>query len=460
MTCDGGRTVHKEAALALAIAILAIGLFAVGRRMPPVPAVVARPSALAIVTANHPGDSALDVEIRRLQARVRAPDASRTTLEQLGLAFYEKARASADPGLLRLALACAEAMRERGGPGPDERFLAGLALHGLHRFADAEALAGALVVERGAPFDHGLLGDVLLDSGRLAEAAVAYQRMMDLRPDAQAHARAGELRFLVGDLDGSLDALETAARATSRRSAGAWAWIHARLAHVRLAAGDRNGAADAVARGRSVAPDAPALRLAEARLALAAGAPQRAVAVLAEAPAAQPTVESLWTLAEALRASARPAEAEAVERRLASHGEQLDPRAYALWLASSGRDPAAAVALARAELERRTDVYSWDVLAWTLVQAGQPAEASEASARALAEGTPEPRLWLHAGLIAAAAGDAERARTLLEQAARGAALLLPSERAALELERPGSATPRSVAVRTMSTEPTTTRRLR
>lgn len=449
----------RMAVPALAVVVSAFALLALprlGSRSEPAP--IARPDAAALVTATHRGDLPLDVEIRRLQERARAPGASRTVFEQLGLAFHEKARASGDPGFQHLALACAEAMRARGD-GADARFLEALALHGLHRFAEAETLARRLAAERGAPFDHGLLGDVLLDRGRLSEAALAYQRMMDARPDGQALARAGELRFLTGDLEGASAAFESAALAASPRNAGAWAWIHARLATVRLAAGDLAGAAAVVARGLRATPDAHALRLARARLSLARGDAGAAVAALSDAPGTQPTVEGLWTLAEALRASGRAADAAAVEARLERQGAQLDPRGHALWLATTGNDPAAAVALAGAELARRGDVYSWDALAWALFRAGRLHEAQEASDHALAEGTPDPRLRWHAGAIAAARGDAAQARARLAEASRGAALLLPSERAALE-DLLGASAESAVAAQSSTTPTPTARRTR
>jgi hypothetical protein len=52
--------------------------------------------------------------------------------------------------------------------------------------------------------------------------------------------------------------------------------------------------------------------------------------------------------------------------------------------------------------------------------------------RALAPGTPDPRIHLHAGLVAAAAGRGEAGRWL-RAAAERRALLLPSERRALAL---------------------------
>jgi hypothetical protein len=46
-----------------------------------------------------------------------------------------------------------------------------------------------LVSLRERPFDYGVLGDVLIDQGKVREGAAAYQKMVDLRPDLQSYAR-------------------------------------------------------------------------------------------------------------------------------------------------------------------------------------------------------------------------------------------------------------------------------
>ena len=62
------------------------------------------------------------------------------------------------------------------------------------------------------PFDYGLLGDALMEQGRLAEAVAAYQRMVDLRPDLQSYSRVAHIRWLKGDLDGAIEVARLAAR--------------------------------------------------------------------------------------------------------------------------------------------------------------------------------------------------------------------------------------------------------
>jgi len=104
-----------------------------------------------------------------------------------------------------------------------------------------------------------------------------------------------------------------------------------------------------------------------------------------------------------------------------------DPRTVALFLATHGRDPATAVRLATAELKNRSDVITHSTNALALAAAGRIGEAITHERAALAEGTVDARLLLHAGRVAALARQPDAA-DLLRRASRLTQLLLPSER--------------------------------
>jgi tetratricopeptide (TPR) repeat protein len=54
--------------------------------------------------------------------------------------------------------------------------------------------------------------------------------------------------------------------------------------------------------------------------------------------------------------------------------------------------------------------------AWTALKAGKAGEARDAIAQALRLGTKDARLFYHAGMIARAAGEADKAREFLRRA--------------------------------------------
>ena len=389
-----------------------------------------------IVLAPHSGTAREDAEIVRWQEAIRpaqagASGATAENFERLGWAYIAKARRTLDAGFYVLAEKTAGVSGAEFGATPAAQFLRGHALHNLHRFAEAEEMARGLTVARGLPVDFALLSDVLVEQGKIAEAVAALQRFADSRPGAEASSRISHVRWLRGDLAGATAALEDAVRASSPREPENQAWLFMRLAALRLQAGDFAAAlalADAVTARLSAY--APAL-LARGKAMLALGKKAEAIMALRMAAQLNPLPEYQWWLADAMRAAGREDEARATEKSIIERGERDDPRTLALFLATHGRDTARAVRLARADLTQRADVFSQDALAWALLANGEVGAADEAMRAALAEGTRDARLSLHAGEIARAAGRTEEARGHFLRAAESAGTLLPAERARL-----------------------------
>jgi tetratricopeptide (TPR) repeat protein len=305
-------------------------------------------------------------------------------------------------------------------------------LHSLHRFAEAETTARELVELRGIAYDHGLLGDVLMEQGKLSEATIAYQKMMEQRPGPQAYNRAAHLRWLRGDLEGASLLMRMAAQSAGQGDPESAAWAWSRLALFELQAGNFNRAHDDCALALELRPAyAPAL-LARGRILLAEGKAGEAIAPLQQAAELNRLPEAQWTLADALRAAGRNDEAAKIESQLAASGGANDPRTFALYLATRGSQPALALQLAEDELKLRRDVYSLDALAWAQAAAGQPAEAWKTMQAALAEQTQDARLFLHAAVIAAGAGESRAATNFAARAARIGSMLLPGEKARLD----------------------------
>ena len=388
----------------------------------------------AIALASHAGESDEDMNIIRLQEKVTGSARPVPYLEKLGWAFVAKARASYDPGFYKMAEQCALCMESKKPGSSEALLLRGHVLHNLHRFGEAEVLARKLVAGRGLWFDYGLLGDVLLEQGELAEAVDAYQQMMDQKPSPQAYCRSAHVRWLTGDLPGAMELMRMAAGASGSVDPESAAWAHARLALFKLQAGSSAKASSLVDGALVLRPDyAPAL-LVRGRILLAEGDHAEAVRSLREAARLNPLPEYQWVLLDALAAAGHREEAAVVEARLMERGALDDPRTFALYLATTGKDAGRALALAEKELEVRADVFTLDALAWALHASGRQDEARKLSVRALSEGTEDARLFLHAGAIAAAAGDTEEAERFLGRAVAIQQMLLPSEQRRLRAE--------------------------
>jgi len=367
-----------------------------------------------------------------------APSAAPSYLERLGWMQIAREAVDHDHAHFERALQAAACMERQAPHSPEARLLRAHALVSMHRFKEGEEVARTLITESPSWMASGVLGDALVEQGRLEEAAVQYQAMADANPGSQAWSRAAHLRWLLGDRVGAIEAMSRAAAAGDGRDPRAGAWYRGRLAYYALEAGHLDDARRFSDAALALAPHHPQALHARGLVLLSEGRPAEAVEALRAAVAADPLPEYLWALAEALAASGRQAEAQQVEARLANEGEHEDPRSVALFLASRGLETgrgvetARAVALALAELKVRQDPVTLDVLAMALASEGRIAEALATSRRARASGTRAPRLALHGAVIAAAAGEAAEAAALAKEAGDMSKALLPSERRLLE----------------------------
>jgi tetratricopeptide (TPR) repeat protein len=381
-----------------------------------------------------------DTEIQRLQQALRDERTPSRAAEQLGYRFITRARLSNDAGFYTLAEQAALCMASIDAADPAALLLRGHVLHQLHRFGEAELIARRLVAGREFVLDYGLLGDALMEQGRLTEAATVYQKMIDLKPFYQSYTRAAHLRWLRGDLDGAMKMMRAAVQAASPRDPESIAWAYSRLAMYELQRGRLADAARMADASLNYVADYAAALLVRGRIQLARGTRLEAVATLERAARLNPLPEYQWAYADALRCLNRIDDARQVEQQLAMAGSD-DPRTFALYLATRRENRMQAIALARQELHKRSDIFTLDALAWALASAGEIREAAPLMARALAEGTQDARLFLHAAAIAAADGRTADAKRWAGKARALQFTLLPSE---LGVLRTGTATsPRS-----------------
>lgn len=369
----------------------------------------------------------IDRAINELQEQAKRSPRKQEVLEQLGYRFITRARLANDPGAYTLVERVATCIDEEHPGDPAALLLRGHALHQLHRFSEAEAIARTLVTKREFVLDYALLGDVLMEQGRLTEAAAAYQKMIDLKPFYQSYTRAAHLRWLMGDLDGAIELIRAAIETASPRDPEAIAWAYTRLAAYELQRGDLDRATHAIDAALTFQPEYPAALLARGRVLLAQNRFSEAVPTLERASSRNSLPEYQWALADALRREGLEQRAISVEQELMQHGPATDPRTVSLFLATRRLDNQQALALSQNELTVRRDVFTEDARAWALAAAGRLDEADAAMQRALSAHTNDARLFLHAGVIAASRGRRADARRWFTQAERFRSTLLPSE---------------------------------
>ena len=379
-----------------------------------------------------PGENTHDKEIARLQKGFSSAFSPSVDVEKLGWLFIDKARRESNPSYYSLAekaALCLETQYER----KEAAFLLrGHVYQNLHRFKEAETLARVLIERRGLPFDYALLGDALMEQGKLDESIDAYQKMIDLKPGLEAYSRTAHIRWLKGDLSGAIEVMEMAARAGDPRNPEPVAWILTRLALYRWQEGDHERARQALEGASELLPDYAPTLFVKGRMLLANKEYSQAATLLRKAVEIAPLPEYQWALLESLRAEGNAQEAEAVESILMQKGASEDARTFSLYLASFGKNSSEAVHLAKQELQVRRDVFTYGALAWALAASGKENEAYEHILLSLKEGTKDARLFYHAGVIAFQLGKIKKSKAWLEKAEGMSDMLMPSEREKME----------------------------
>lgn len=333
-------------------------------------------------------------------ANASAPDA----FVLAGSDFVRQARAKSEPNLYRNAEACAARALELDPEHPGALRLQGLVLLNDHQFERARDLALRMLAKHSEDaLTWGTLSDAQLELGDLSGAIDAAQRMLDIKPNLPGYGRAAHLRWLQGDVAGAKRLYELAiASGTGQKDPEPRAWMIVQAAWLFWHEGDYRGAdAGFDLALRSLPEYAPALE-GKGRTALASGDYRAAARWLERAERAKPSVEVSAQLADAYALAGERERAAAAYARLPEAGRH-DARGLALYYATHGLSPEAALSLARSEYRARKDLYTRDVLALALYRNGQLAEADRLAREAIAAGTLDARLLYHAGLIRSAA---------------------------------------------------------
>ncbi len=363
----------------------------------------------------------LESSITAAQQRLEEVPADWTTWAQLGSAYVEQARVTADPSYYERAdgaLARSLALHPEG----NDAALTGLGAlaNARHDFAAAAGLADrALAVNSYSATAWGVLTDARTQLGDHTGATEALQRMLELKPGVASFTRASYDAELHGDLVLARSALEQAL-ALAVAGGGDAAFCRAHLGGLAFSTGDLDEAAAQFAAGLETAPGDVPLLLGQARVDAARGEVEAAVAGFRAVAGASPLPEHLVEYGEYLESLGRTAEAEqqyalvATVRQLFAANGVSDDLSTALFAADHG-DPETALAAATAEYERRQNVDSQDALAWALHSAGRDAEALPLARQATSLGGRNALFLYHRGAIEAALGmDAEARATLTD----------------------------------------------
>ena len=408
------RGIRIATVVGVVAVVAAALLFAAGALLRPQVGTGAPPSAAGPVARAGPGRD-FAASVARAQQRLRDVPGDYVTWAELGLAYVQQARITADPSYYPKAQGAFEASR-RVRRNDNALALVGLGALAAARHDFAGALAQgrrALAVDPYSAPAYGVVGDALVELGRYGEAYRAIQRMVDLRPDTSSYARASYTWELRGDLTRARQALELALEVAPSEDDAGFALYY--LGELAWNAGDLTTAQARYDEGIRRAPDYLPLREGRAKVLAARGRTAEAVAVYRDLVTRIPQPAYVTEFGDLLAATGDRAGAEqqyalvrAEQQLLRAGGVDTDLE-LALFDADHGR-AADALAAARKTYALRRGVFAEDALGWALHAAGRDAEALPHARAAQRLGTRSALLRYHLGAIELGLGHRAAAR--------------------------------------------------
>ena len=362
--------------------------------------------------------------IEKLQKDLARVPGNYRAWTDLGYAYVQRARATADPSLyLRAEGAFDKALALR--PKDNDSALAGQAslAAARHDFAAALALTDqALAINGFSVTTYAVRADALTELGRYDQARDAVQKMFDLRPGGiDGYSRASYAFELRGDDDRATQLLQQGRDEARLPADKAFASYY--LGEIAFHGGDLDRAEAEYGESLREDPTYAFALAGQAKVMAARGETTAAAGLYAGVVERLPLPEFVVSYGELLEATGQTAEAQEqydtlrlIQKLFAANGQDVDTE-LALFEADHGT-PAAAVASAEKALAKRPDgIFTQDAYAWALHAAGRSAEALPYAQKAVRLGFRYPSFSYHLGAIALAAGDRVTAKAALTRVA-------------------------------------------
>ena len=258
-------------------------------------------------------------------------------------------------------------------------------------------------------------------NGAVRWGAHAFAKMVELKPGLVSYNRMGFYRFVQGDAEGGIALMKEAVKAGAKYPENK-AWCLVELGSMYFKTGRWTDAEGAYSEAIQTFPTSHAAHAGLGAVRAAQGKLPEAIESYRRAQSITPMVQYAGVLHDLYLAAGKKAEAQTqadmidLSAKLEEAANQKANRTLALIYANQDRNLTKSLELAQADFEIRQDIYTHDALAWSLYKNKRYEEASRASQAALKTGAPEALLFYHAGMIAQASGDPEKAKKQLERA--------------------------------------------
>jgi tetratricopeptide (TPR) repeat protein len=366
-----------------------------------------------------------DRNITLYQHMVRRQPFDAGAYYRLGDAYMQKARETGDVMYYSLA---EEALRKALDIAP--RYSQALrhlaqALYSRHAFTEAAVQAAqAITLNPADGHAYGVLGDAFFEVGKYPQAQEAYRHMLQIQQDLYSYSRMAGLKSLRGDPHGAIADLEHAMQAglAQKLPQENIAWVQWQLGNEFFMLGDLATAESWYQRSLKTFEHSHRALAALAHVRAAQQRYEEAIALYHRALGIIPLPDYAAALGDVYKKTSQTDEA-AKQYTLVEYigslnrvNQTLYSRELAAFYADHDMKLPLALDLARQELNRRQDIYAYDLLAWALYKNGHPEEALVAITEALQQGTQDAKLSFHAGMIYYSLGNIVQAKTSFERA--------------------------------------------
>ena len=339
---------------------------------------------------------------------------------KLALAYIQQGRETGDFGINSKAETAVNRALELEPENPDAKRIKGSLLLTFHRFD--EALEFGTQMQKIYPQDpivYGILTDANIQLGNYKEAADDAQKMVDLKPNMESYIRVSSVRSVYGDSDGAIAAMSLAARVADPGNKEIQAWCLTTLGNEYFKVGRYQEAETQYDAALAVFPNYHYALTGKGNTRAAAGDYENAVKLFTQSQDRVPLTQTIIPLGDVYQKIGKPEEArkqyelaEFVEQKLGN----IDQRTLALMWADHDTKLDEALQIAAAEHDKRKDIYTADIYAWTLYKKGQFEEAKKIIPEALRMKTKDARIFYHAGMIEKALGNKKAAADYLQKA--------------------------------------------
>jgi tetratricopeptide (TPR) repeat protein len=350
--------------------------------------------------------SGLQERIEQMERRLREQPGDVNAAVLLADALLRQARATTDS---RPANRASEVLKTVLTEDPTQydalRMLGAIDLS-QHRFRDALNVTNrARDLRPMDAWNYGVMGDALIELGEYDKAYEAFDTMMNLRPSAAAYARVSYARELRGDLQGALQAMDLAAKATPPQDPESQAWYATHRGELYLKLGMLDEADRAYRQAIFVFANYPLAMIGQGKVKVARGDREGALALYLDHMKRTPTLDLASRIGDLYAEAGKTDESEhyyQLAEDLAGPPVAQTEANLALFLSNHNRKLPEAVKIAEAVAATRQDIFTEDALAWAYFKAGRIDEAKAASVRALRTGTRDDQLLSRAAQIRAA----------------------------------------------------------